>query len=153
MATEIYKDITTVESGFIFHQVNCQNAMGRGVAKAISDKWPRVKTEYHRFCEGKEPENLLGEGQIVLIDSKLAVINIFGQLNYGNAARTGEVYTDYEAVRKAFSSLSLCLSFFKKPEIYFPYLFGCGLAGGDWAVMRPLITRFYPDVTFCRITG
>lgn len=24
--------------------------------------------------------------------------------------------------------------------------------GGDWAVMRPLITRFYPDVTFCRIS-
>lgn len=129
--------------------------MGRGVAKALSDKWPRVKTEYHELCTcyGLTPKELLGKAQPVHIHADLIVINIFGQLNYGNAARTGEVYTDYDAVRKAFSSLSPFFSLYENSKIYFPYLFGCGLAGGDWAVMRPLITRFYPDVIFCRISG
>ena len=32
----IKKDITTIEKGVIMHQVNCQDVMGAGVAKAIS---------------------------------------------------------------------------------------------------------------------
>lgn len=31
----INKDITTLKKGILLQQVNCQNAMGSGVAKAI----------------------------------------------------------------------------------------------------------------------
>lgn len=39
----IKKDITTIDEGVILHQVNCQNAMGSGVAKALFSKWPQIK--------------------------------------------------------------------------------------------------------------
>ena len=44
----------------IVHQVNCQNVMGSGVAKAIYTKWPEVKIEYHKYCDGINPHDLLG---------------------------------------------------------------------------------------------
>lgn len=41
----INKDITTLKKGILIQQVNCQNAMGSGVAKAIYQKLPQVKTD------------------------------------------------------------------------------------------------------------
>ena len=58
----INKDITTLKKGILLQQVNCQNAMGSGVAKAIYTKWPIVKED-------------------------LLVVNSFTQLTYG---RTGK---------------------------------------------------------------
>lgn len=52
----IQKDITTVEKGVIMHQVNCQNVMGAGVAKAIYLKHPLVKQAFHDLAK-KEPYN------------------------------------------------------------------------------------------------
>ena len=40
-----------INNGYIMHQVNCQNVMGAGVAKAPSiQKYPRVKEAYHEFA-------------------------------------------------------------------------------------------------------
>lgn len=47
----IQKDITTVEKGVIMHQVNCQNVMGAGVAKAIYLKHPLVKQAFHDLAK------------------------------------------------------------------------------------------------------
>ena len=49
----INKDITTLKKGILLQQVNCQNAMGSGVAKAIYTRWPIVKEEYHKFAKNK----------------------------------------------------------------------------------------------------
>lgn len=41
---QIFKgDILNADAEFICHQVNCMNAMGAGVAKAIYTKYPEVK--------------------------------------------------------------------------------------------------------------
>ena len=42
------------DADIICHQVNCQGAMGAGVAKQIADKWPNVKKEYVKFCNSKK---------------------------------------------------------------------------------------------------
>ena len=65
----INKDITTLKKGILIQQVNCQNAMGSGVAKAIYQKWPQVKNEYHKFSQNKKPEDLLGEIQEIKISA------------------------------------------------------------------------------------
>ena len=46
----IRKDISTITHGVIMHQVNCQNKMGAGVAKALYNTYPQVKTEYHQIA-------------------------------------------------------------------------------------------------------
>lgn len=48
---EISADITTITTGYIMHQVNCQNVMGAGVAKALYTKYPIVKLSYHDFAK------------------------------------------------------------------------------------------------------
>ena len=45
------KDITSITKGVIMHQVNCQNVMGSGVAKALYTKYPQVKSEFHKLAE------------------------------------------------------------------------------------------------------
>lgn len=44
-------DLLNITSGVIAHQVNCQNKMGAGVAKALYQRYPAVKSSYHAFCQ------------------------------------------------------------------------------------------------------
>ena len=142
---EIIKgDLLCARGAAICHQVNCQNIMGAGVAKAIYTKWPEVKSAYHQFCEGKKPRDLLGKIQIVELDefpaANKVVINIFGQLKYGHDKIC---YTRYDALETAFDELNRIAAF--KP-IAFPYGFGCGLAGGDWQRVEKLMLEHLYNV-------
>lgn len=132
-------DILNAKAAFICHQVNCMNAMGAGVAKAIYTKYPEVKAMYHEFCStANNPMELLGRIQIVPLHKvDIAVINIFGQLNYGRCK--GKTFTDYNALKKAFIEINKkCTG----KSIAFPYGFGCGLAGGDWITVEKLMLNY-----------
>ena len=84
---------------------------------------------------------MLGEIQIIPLHSKdTAVINIFGQLDYGR--QSGVVYTDYEALKKAFIKINQECAF---KSVAFPYGIGCGLAGGDWGKVERLMLRYLLD--------
>lgn len=138
----IREDILNSTADYICHQVNCQNAMGSGVAKAIYTKYPEVKSEYHKFCsQAKSPYDLLGEIQIVPIQrAGLSVINIFGQLNYGR--QQGIRYTEYQALKDALLKINkLCSG----KSVAFPYGIGCGLAGGDWMTVEKMLVQCLPD--------
>ncbi len=132
--------LLTAEADVICQQVNCKNAMGAGLAKSISTKWPFVKRAYSALCdEVGTPWSLLGRVQIVRsAELPFDVANIFGQLDYG---RDGRCYTDYEALNDAFIKLKTQYSPDKR--IAFPYGFGCGLAGGDWDTVLSLIDRVF----------
>lgn len=149
MSVEILRgDLLEANADIICHQVNCQGVMGAGVAKQIADKWPSVKKEYVKFCNGKKhKQDLLGEIQLVAANGGFqkkgdpCVLNIFGQLYYGHDG----VYTDYSALTQAFRKMN---SLYKGQTLAFPYGFGCGLAGGDWQDVESLIVRCLPD---CRV--
>lgn len=134
---EIVKgNLLDAKADAICQQVNCQNKMGAGLAKAIYTRWPIVKTEYHIFCEQfKDPYSLLGKLCVVKArpGQPFDIVNVFGQLNYG---RDNVCYTDYDALRNAFNLLQLK---YIGRTIAFPYNFGCGLAGGNWNVVYNLI--------------
>ena len=121
----INKDITTLKKGILLQQVNCQNAMGSGVAKAIYLKWPQVKEEYHKFAQNKKPEDLLGEIQEIKINEDLLVINSFTQLTYG---RTGK-HTNEDLLIRNIKEIA---NKYNDKMIVIPYLIGCGLGGGNW---------------------
>lgn len=139
-------DLIHADEPILCHQVNCQNRMGSGVAKAIADRWPVVKMQYHDFCCGKTPEFLLGSVQLVEISGIKTVANIFGQLRFGY---DGQCYTDYAALDRAFSALAQRTA----APLAFPYRFGCGLAGGDWDTVYALMEKHFPDrsVTLYRL--
>ena len=135
-------DLLSANADVICQQVNCQNAMGSGLARAIYTKWPIVKEAYHEFCDSaglRDPYSLLGRVQIIRSrELPFDIANIFGQLNYG---RRNVCYTSYDALDVAFQEL--CFEYGGDKIIAFPYGFGCGLAGGEWTVVQNLIEKHF----------
>lgn len=139
-------DISRIDLGVVIHQVNCQNRIGAGVSGAIINKWPKVETAYHNACMNRAPQDLLGMAQFITIREPgpagcdgLRIVNSFTQLNYGNAAKTGKVYTNMRLLIK--NLLRICYQN-PKETVYIPYGIGCGLAGGNWNEL----TKWISDV-------
>lgn len=76
-----------------------------------------------------------------LTGKSLAVVNCYTQYDYG----TSGMYLDYSALRLVLKKLNHT---FKDKHIGLPQI-GCGLAGGDWGVVRNMITENLKD---CDVT-
>lgn len=134
----------------ICHQVNCFGVMGGGIALQIKKRFPNVYMAYNKLCTAymdnkQSNKKLLGHCQLVPVNSNYAVANLFGQYDYGIDTRK----TDYNAVRNALVSLRNQIES-KNTEcsIGFPYKFGCGLAGGNWDVVKQIIIDVFEDSNF-----
>lgn len=121
------QDITAVTGpAIILHGVNCQGVMGAGVAKAISDKWPKVRERYLRF-----PAKL-GAINIIKVEPDIVVINCYTQEFYGNdGAKYASPDAIYECLLKVITISYLTLRKGPPPKIYAPKI-GCGLGGLNW---------------------
>lgn len=142
---EVEKDILSVQKGVILQQVNCRGVMGAGLAGAIAKKWPEVLTSYIRVCSKTKPRDLLGHILLIQVNQHLAVANAFGQLDYGR----GIQYTDYGALDSSLGKLSRILE--GKRDVYVPFGLGCGLGGGDWAIVSNIVSRHLPTAIVCRL--
>lgn len=129
-------DITAIKRGYIMHQVNCQDVMGAGVAKALYTKYPQVKRAYHAFAKAHPtPESRFGLVQPVKVSDDLTICNSFTQFGYGNSAKTGKTYTDEKKLMDALSRFDARA---KENNMlaYVPDRIGCGLAGGNWNTIK-----------------
>ena len=90
----------------------------------------------------------LGLIQEAKINEKLSVVNCFSQLYYGDSSKTGKVYTDYYQMVQCFVDIRTIKN---DRQVYVPYGYGCGLAGGDWDTVQLLISEIVPDVIFCKL--
>lgn len=144
----IKKDITTIESGIIAHQVNCTNHIGSGVAKALIAKYPIIKTSYHEWCSDYRNEDLLGGVQLLSVSEKLYVVNCFSQRDKGY---DNKLYTNYEAVENCFKTLYIMNRTAYGAQIYIPFNYGCGLGNGNWETITEIIDKVCPGVIACQI--
>lgn len=133
---------------YICHQVNCQGKMNSGIAKQIREKWPVVYDNYIMKYFNSLPEILLGDIQIVNINTTGAdekaqqVINMFAQQHYGYDGRR---YTSYDAFWNCLNLIKQSVPTDKK--IGFPYNIGCGLGGANWNVILTMIDTVLADYT------
>ena len=138
--------LANVSKGLILQQVNCQNVMGSGFAKAVFTQYPIVKTLYHSFCEKHPVAERLGKFQIIQVTEDLAVVNLFGQMFYGTG---GKKYTSYDALDAAMIPVvgwmeARCQT---SEDVHHP-LIGAGLGGGHWPIIREIIQhRIGPETT------
>ena len=132
-------NLLDVQEGIICHQTNCIGVMGGGVALQIREKWPKVYNAYREECTTfmSNPEHLLGHVQDVLVKDGLAVANCYGQVFPGNGCMT-----DYKAWDSILDKLKDLSNYFNL-DLHFPWMIGCGLAGGDWNVMRKKIENAF----------
>lgn len=133
-------DIRDTELTYIAHGVNCQNAMGSGVARALFEKWPAVKEDYHSYCGEyvhEFPSQMLGMTIKVFVEDNKIVLNMFTQLTYGY---DGNRRVNYGAIAKCFHYVEhdKDIKTLAIPKI------GCGLAGGDWNIVKQLIDDCTP---------
>lgn len=134
---EIKGNLLDTEIKTIAHGVNCQDVMGSGVAKAIYTKYPEVKEDYHN-CAG----NTLGEVDEICTNGYHTIYNCWTQFYYG---RKNIRYVNYFAICQCFREMIKD----GVQEVAIPRI-GCGLAGGDWDIVRELIndaTEYELDVT------
>lgn len=149
-------DIFDSNADAILHQVNCQGVMGAGLAKQVREKYPVIYHWYKALCDedkkmraqtGQSKSNLLGRIQVCYkenylvghIEDSQVIVNLFAQDRYG---RDGRCYTDYEALEKCLKQVNKC---FSGKTVAIPCLMGCGLAGGDWAVVSDMISKTLTD--------
>ncbi len=120
----------------IAHQVNCMGKMGAGFAKQVKEAFPECFLEYETLCKNNR-KKLLGTYSIYKINDKLAIANLFGQYKYGK--KENGPYTDYTALENAVVTLR---NNYPSATIIVPDHIGCGLAGGDWDIVFPMLNKY-----------
>lgn len=137
----------SVTHGVILQQVNAQNAMGSGFAKAVYEMWPEVKRRFHAWS-GTFATDLERMGKIgtIEVEPGLHVINIVGQRFAGHSNKR---YTSYDALDDGLQMVSSWLRMKSIPTsmVHVP-LIGAGLGGGHWPIIEQIIEhRLGSDVT------
>ena len=121
------------------HQVNCAGVMGTGIAKQIKETYPEVFKEYKEECN----ESMLGKCQYVKCSDGRYCVNMFSQKDIGHDKN----YTKYGALASCLNKLKSKLRISSKDiKVGFPCYIGCGAAGGDWAVVKPMLEEFAKNV-------
>ena len=118
------------------HQVNCDGVMGAGIARQIAQRWPTVLATYRTALQNGSLT--LGQTQFVRVGPRQWIANIAGQRHPTRSGRA----TDYAALAQGLTQFA---DFLRHHAVSggLPYGIGCGLAGGDWAVVEPLITQAF----------
>ncbi|MEW2624032.1 macro domain-containing protein [Streptomyces sp. NPDC048106] len=122
----------------IAHVCNDVGGWGRGFVLALSRRWSEPETAYRAWHRDRAHNDFqLGAIQLVQVEPRTWVANMVGQ----RGIRTGGkgVPVRYEAIDTALARLAdraLALG----ASVHMPRI-GCGLAGGTWARIGPLVTE------------
>jgi len=123
----------------IGHCCNDLGRMGSGVAKALLDKWPKVRSDYvgwHKTNSHNNQEFTCGKVQFVAVEDDIVVANIIGQ--HGLKEQNGVPPVRYWALREGCAFIrKVCKHY--NATAHFPYLMGCDLAGGKWEEVEKIL--------------
>ncbi|MGW3913215.1 macro domain-containing protein [Streptomyces sp. NPDC005070] len=122
----------------IAHLCNDVGGWGKGFVLALSRRWPEPEAAYRAWHRGRAGNDFgLGSAQFVQVEPYVWVANLVGQRGIRTGSKGAPVR--YEAI-----DASLALLADKAVElgasVHMPRI-GCGLAGGTWARVEPLVTE------------
>lgn len=142
-------NILDAKENIICHQCNTEGIFGGGLAAQIGLKHPlceRCTFEYASLAKDVN-DTLVGSFYLYKTD-KYFIANCFSQ--------NDDYSTNYIALYKIFSKLFLICKH-NNFSIALPYKYGCGIASGDWDVVRGIISElsntFNINVTIYRLDG
>ncbi|MCT9077696.1 macro domain-containing protein [Streptomyces fulvoviolaceus] len=120
----------------IAHVCNDIGGWGKGFVLAISRRWPEPEKAYRAWHRARASNDFgLGAVQFVQVEPYVWVANMVGQ----RGIRTGSrgVPVRYEAIDTALGGLAE-KAVELDASVHLPRI-GCGLAGGKWSRVEPLI--------------
>ena len=118
----------------IVHICNDIGAWGKGFVLSLSSKWRLPEEEYRKWYKSNKNFEL-GEVQIVKVNENTFVGNMISQRG---------IKKDFTSVPMRYDSLDKCLAKIsnfaleKNLKVLMPRI-GCGLAGGRWEKITPII--------------
>jgi len=121
----------------IAHVCNDLGGWGKGFVLAVSRRWPQPEADYRRWHRERAHNDFgLGAVQFVQVGERLWVANMVGQ----RGIRTGSkgVPVRYPAIGTALGHVADRAERLRA-SVHMPRI-GCGLAGGTWSRVEPLIT-------------
>lgn len=142
MYTEIIGDLVNEAGRYdvVLHGCNCQNIMGSGVARYLRSKYPKIyDADTEAFRNGKVA--LGNYSKWYNEDINTVFINAYTQFNMRGRYK-GVPDVDYTAIEKVLKKINLE---YKGLTIGMP-LIGCGLAGGNWKIVKNTIQNTLVDV-------
>jgi O-acetyl-ADP-ribose deacetylase (regulator of RNase III) len=134
---------TSAGNRIIAHICNDIGGWGRGFVLAISKRWPQPEAVYREWYRNRDHNDFaLGAVQFVQVEADIWVANMIGQ---HEIARKSDIPSDgkppirYEAVETALAKVAVEAGRLKA-AVHMPRI-GCGLAGGKWEEIEPIIQR------------
>ncbi len=122
-------------SKIIVHICNDIGGWGKGFVMALSRRWKDPEVKYREWFKSKDNFEL-GQVQFVKVEDMLWVGNMIGQYKV-NKDEEGNPPIRYDAVKKALEQV--CdFAIKNNASVHMPRI-GCGLAGGKWEEVEPLI--------------
>lgn len=122
---------------YILQIVNDEGKYGAGFSGALSARWPKVETEYRQWWRERYGKLKLGDIQLVQVLSDLVVINMVAQK--GIVSKDNPIPISYEALQTCLSKAGSEIHKFNA-SVHMPRI-GCGLAGGTWDKIEPLVEK------------
>ncbi len=119
----------------IGHGCNCFNSMGSGIAYYISKQFPEAY-QVDKLTQFKDLNKLGTYSDVKTEYGK--IFNIYSQYTPGKDLRLDSLKLALESINDRFPTIQIGLP-----------LIGCGLAGGDWNIVKPIIKSALKD---CNVT-
>ena len=141
----------------IAHSCNCQNVMGGGIAKQIKDRYPQAFEADHErwsdeYNDGGNWRCQIGDYSKAVIETQwthlphATIYNLYTQSGYSTSKRE----VNYEYFWKAMKAMQEDLLFNQhelnvRQVVGVPYGISCGLAGGNWKIIKAIIEDIFLD--------
>ena len=120
----------------VCHVCNDIGGWGKGFVLALSRRWDQPEAEYRAwYAQGKSAGFALGATQFVQVEPYIWVANMLGQR--GTKRGSSGPPIRYDALESCLA-LAGAKALELGASVHMPRI-GCGLAGGDWARVEPMI--------------
>lgn len=120
----------------LVHVCNDAGKWGKGFVLAVSRRWPEPEARYREAFASAAPPGL-GDVQVVPVEKDLSVVNLVGQ--HGVRRAGGRPPIRYDALARGLEAVGR-LAAQLGASVHLPRI-GCGLAGGRWEEVEPLLVR------------
>ncbi len=143
------------EINVIAHSCNTRNIMGAGIAKQIKDRYPQAyeadtKAFNIEYDKDGQYVHWLGKFSKAELDDRKYIYNMYTQATIGTGREV-----DYEKFWQALKRVEQDLYEMNvskheydgspPPIIGLPYGISCGLAGGNWGIIKAMIEDIFAN--------